>query len=126
MVTLNKKGNFLLVNNFLKYLRSTFGIHINSNCFEVNVNECVSKPHLPDCLSDLVSERSLEEIRTKDLNQIVLAHVNINSLRNKFDTLTDRITGNVDIMVISETKLGDSFPKSQFKILGYSSPFRLD
>ena len=29
-------------------------------------------------------------------------------------------------MVISETKLDDSFPESQFKIPGYSSPFRLD
>ena len=29
-------------------------------------------------------------------------------------------------MVISETKLDDSFPESQFKITGYSSPFRLD
>ena len=29
-------------------------------------------------------------------------------------------------MVISETKLDDSFPESHFKIPGYSSPFRLD
>ena len=47
-------------------------------------------------------------------------------MRNKFDILTDQITGNVDIMVISETKLDDSIPESQFKIPGYSSPFRLD
>ena len=47
-------------------------------------------------------------------------------MRNKFDILTDQITGNVDVMVISETKLDDSFPEGQFKIPGYSSPFRLD
>ena len=29
-------------------------------------------------------------------------------------------------MLISETKLDDSFPESQFKITGYSSPFHLD
>ena len=29
-------------------------------------------------------------------------------------------------MVISETKLDDSFPEGQFKIRGYSPPFRLD
>ena len=29
-------------------------------------------------------------------------------------------------MVISETKLDDSFPESRFKIPGYSSRFRLD
>ena len=47
-------------------------------------------------------------------------------MRNKFDILNDQITGNIDVMVISETKLSDSFPESQFKIAGYSSPFRLD
>ena len=29
-------------------------------------------------------------------------------------------------MVISEAKLDDSFPESQFKTPGYFSPFRLD
>ena len=47
-------------------------------------------------------------------------------MRNKFDILTDEITGNVDVMVISETKLDDSFAESQFKLPGYSSSFRLD
>ena len=47
-------------------------------------------------------------------------------MRNKSDILTDQITGNVDIMNISETKLDDSFPESQLKIPGYSSPVRLD
>ena len=63
-------------------------------------------------------------IRTKNPNRIVLAHLNINSLRNKFDILIDQITGKVDVMVISDTKLDDSFPESQFKIPGYSSIFR--
>ena len=31
----------------------------------------------------------------------------------------------VDIIMISETKVDDSFPHSQFEIAGYSSPFRL-
>ena len=75
---LNKKGNSLLANNFLKYLRSAFWDDIDSNCFEVNVNECESKLEQPDHLSDVVSERSLKEFCTKNLNRIVLAHLNIN------------------------------------------------
>ena len=47
-------------------------------------------------------------------------------MRNKFGTLTDQISGNVDVMVISEKKLDDFFPESQSKIPGYSSPFHLD
>ena len=60
------------------------------------------------------------------LTSLFWAHLNINSLRNKFDLLTDQIKGNVDVLVISETKLDDSFPTGQFKIPGYASPFRLD
>ena len=113
---MNKKGNSLLANNFLKYLRSTFWDDIDSNCFEVNVHECESKLDIPDRLSDVVSERSLKVISKKNPNRIVLAHLNINSLRNKFDILTDQISGDVDVMVISETKLDYFFPESQFRI----------
>ena len=50
--------------------------------------------------------------------------MNINSLRNKFDSLADQIKVNVDILVISETKLDESFPVGQFKIPGFAIPFR--
>ena len=54
------------------------------------------------------------------MNRIILAHLNINSLRNKLDLLADEIKGNVDVLAILETELDDSFPA------GCASPFRLD
>ena len=36
------------------------------------------------------------------------------------------ISDNVDVLVITETKLDDSFPTGQFFIDGFSTPFRLD
>ena len=36
------------------------------------------------------------------------------------------IQGKVDIFVVSETKIDESFPTCQFKIDGFSTPFRLD
>ena len=81
----------------------------------------------PDRLYDnVVSVRGLKEICIKNLSRTALAHLNKNYLRNKFDILADQVTGNVDVMVISGTKLNYSFPGSQFKIPGYSSPFHLD
>ena len=59
------------------------------------------------------------------MTRIVLAHLNINFLRNKLDLLADKINGNVDVLTISETKLDDAFPAGQFKIPGDASPFRL-
>ena len=65
-------------------------------------------------------------LRKRNLNRIVVVHLNINSLRNKFDYFIEQITGNIDILVISETKLDSSFPAGQFFINGYSEPFRID
>ena len=47
-------------------------------------------------------------------------------MRNKFDTLVQEITNNIDILMISEAKLDNSFPEGQFLISGYSSLYRFD
>ena len=48
---------------------------------------------------------NLKLIRKGKFNRLVLAHININSLRNKFDNSAQQITNNVDILMMSETKL---------------------
>ena len=61
---------------------------------------------------------NLNFIRKGNFNRLVLAHININSTRNKFDTLVQQITNNIDILMISETKLDNSFLEGQFLIPG--------
>ena len=63
---------------------------------------------------------SLKSVRRKNLPQILFAHLNINSLRNRFDALVDHIKRNVGILVISETKLDESFSEGQFEIPGFT------
>ena len=62
------------------------------------------------------------------INRLILifAHLNINSIRNKFELLKKQIKGNIDILMISETKIDDTFPHSQFFLEGFSTPYRLD
>ena len=79
-----------------------------------------------DISSDDPSFSSLKSVRRKNLRQILFAHLNINSLRNRFDALVDHIKRNVGILVISETKLDESFPEGQFEIPGFTSPFPRD
>ena len=69
--------------------------------------------------------KSLKEVHLKNLHRIVLAHLNINSLRNKFDALVEQVSGNA-VLVLSETKIDESFSESQFKIPGFCTSFRLD
>ena len=47
----------------------------------------------------------LFNIQKHHSNKIIMAHVNINSLRNKFDILTNSVSEYIDIAMISETKL---------------------
>ena len=52
--------------------------------------------------------------------------MNINSIRKESELLSEQIIGNVDILIISETKIDDSFPIGQFLIEGFCAPYRLD
>ena len=61
-----------------------------------------------------------------NLNKIIFAHLNINSIGNKFDQLADLIKRKINVLIISESKTDDSFPDSQFFLDAYSTPYRLD
>ena len=69
---------------------------------------------------------TLHEISIKKANRLIIGHLNINSLRNKFEMLKELIKDKIDIILISETKLDNSFLSGQSVIKGYSTPFRLD
>ena len=69
---------------------------------------------------------TLHETRIKNASQLVISHLNVNSLRNKFEMLEELIKDKIDIFLIFETKLDIPFPSAQFLIESYSTPFRLD
>ena len=46
-------------------------------------------------------------------------------MKNKFKILKETIRNKVDILLISETKLHSSFPLNQFRIDGFTTPYRL-
>ena len=52
-------------------------------------------------------------------------HLNINYIRNKLGLMETMFTHDIDILMITVTKLDDSFPASQFEIDGFNIPFRL-
>ena len=67
----------------------------------------------------------LNSIRVKNINNIIVAYLNINTFKNNYDFLKTLVSENIDVMIIGETKLDDSFPMSQFFIEGFAEPFRL-
>ena len=80
----------------------------------------------PSICDDVVGNPDLRALRKKNLNKLIIAHLNVNSLRNKPEFLKEQIQDNIDILMISETKIDASFPIGQFLLNSYSTPFRLD
>ena len=51
----------------------------------------------------------------------IFVHVNMNSYRHKFAPTQELLRGRfVDLLIISESKLDESFPNSQFDVEGYT------
>ena len=70
--------------------------------------------------------QKLRELKKNNFGRLIIGHLNINSLRNKFEALKTIVKGKVDILMVSETKIDDSFPMGQFAIAGFANVFRLD
>ena len=56
---------------------------------------------------------------------MIIDCVNINSIRNKFEILKSVLPEVLDVLMITETKLDDSFREQQLHIEGFNIPFRL-
>ena len=69
---------------------------------------------------------NLHRVRIETPSRIIFGQININSIRNKFDLLMNIIKNEIDIFMISETKIDNSFSIPHFTMTGNSIPFRLD
>ena len=68
----------------------------------------------------------MKESVIKNVNKTIIAQININSISSKFNQLKELVLKHVDILVVCETKLDETFPSSQFHMDGFSLPYRLD
>ena len=53
------------------------------------------------------------------LNDLKLRNDNIIRYATKYDQLKGIVTGNIDFLILTETKLNNTFPQVQFLIDGY-------
>ena len=101
----------------------------NLSITDVTKNSVNSKP-LNNSKSSLNDQQNLgsnlHRVRIENPSRIIFGQININSIRNKFDLLMNIIKNGIDTFMISETKIDNSFPISQFSITGCSIIFRLD
>ena len=89
----------------------------------ISLEECRSHVSNVTLASDCISD--LKALRSDNSNKLVFAYININSIRN-FQFLSTQVKGNIDVLMVSEAKIGNSFPVGNFVIDGFSRPYRLD
>ena len=70
--------------------------------------------------------KGLTNIRMKKWNRPIIVQPNINSIRNNFDFLCSEICPNLNLSLVSETKLNNWFSMAQFLISGFCKTYRLD
>ena len=83
-----------------------------------------SDRYLNDASLDPLSE--IRPLRLRNINKVIVGNININSLPNKSEQLKELVMKYIDVLVITETKLDNSFPTLQFLVKGFAEPFRLD
>ena len=70
--------------------------------------------------------KNIHNLKTQNPKKVLMGHLNINSIPNKFQGIMDLIGNHLDVFLISETKIDDSFPDSQFYYNGFTAPYKRD
>ena len=69
---------------------------------------------------------TVKNLWLSNVNRVVIGNLNISSLPNKFNQLKEIVIKYVDILGLTERKLDNYFPNSQFLVDGFSEPFSID
>ena len=68
----------------------------------------------------------LQNLRVKNVGKVIIGNLNVASLPSRIDELRTAVIGRIDILVLTETHIDDSFPTAQFLIEGFKTPYRHD
>ena len=79
----------------------------------IALGKCISNS-LDDAESNARSH--LDNFRKDNLNKIVSACLNFNSIINKYNQLVNLIKGRIDVIIIFESIINDAFTESQFSV----------
>ena len=91
-----------------------------------NYNSLKKSPSSLSKIGALDVKSRLKEMKAQSSNKLILSHLHINLIRNKFEASKFIVDHNIDIFLISEIKLDDSFPTAYLLIKDLTAPYRFD
>ena len=83
---------------------------------------------MPKCLVTMkcLARPTCKAVRLQNPKNIILSYINMNSIRNKFDSPCRLISLHVDTLSTAETRLDYSCLNVQFLIPSFHQPFHFD
>ena len=90
--------------------------------FDIQLTDSTNQPPL----NQYIPLEKLNELRLDNPKNLTFSYINLNFVRNKFDSLQETAMGKVGILIVAETKIDASFPTAQFSAKGYHKPNSLD
>ena len=91
-------------------------VSIDGEESEVSEKSNLHLENIEDGVLDLENViNALKSLRKRNFNKLIIAQLNINSIRNKRDALANIVPGNIDLLVVTETKLDDTFTNALIK-----------
>ena len=122
--TVLRSSNFIDYINILCYVPDTQGPV--KSCLNSS-NAVLARESNSSDDYDNVFIKALLNFRRTHLKNLIVAHLNVNSLRHKFPEISDMLSQNTcDLLFLSETKLDESFSNSLFSVPNFSKPIRAD
>ena len=101
--------------NFVSFIRNNYAwLLVTSKKLYSDFDDSPTFAKVNNELVDHTSSQDLKSLSIRNLNKVIVWHLNTNSIRNKFNVLAHQVTGHIDILMISETKLDERFPPGQF------------
>ena len=119
----NKRVSNILSSTFVSELSGILTWQRDKNNTGFTLEECNSnKTNVDQKITD--GNKVLKSLRCNNLNKSFLLIWTLALLETKLN-LSEQVRGNVDVLIVSETKIDDSFPIGNFLIHDFSLPYRL-
>ena len=101
-------------------------LHVNKESYSERSLIYQSEKKFINTISNIIISK-IKEIRIGNANKVIIGNLNINSIRrNKFEQLKETLLKYINILVVTETKLDETFLGSLFLTDGFFKPYRLD
>ena len=94
-------------NPFSSSVENTIDVDVSHTSYSCSLSHQSKFLNIYSKLTNILTDAKigLQEIKGNSPEKLILGHLNINPTRSKFDGLTYIIGNNIDIILISETKL---------------------